>query len=521
MLYQLKNINCRDKSAFFSQLIECLAPPSCERSLNPTFGLDKQVLNQFYNLLNGRELTVIVESEYIDGNYLDDYAFYYSKCFEPYGRYCKRVHFFLSEYTQEEFDELFFSDEGFTELGACYAGYVVARPIPEAFIGKTCLNIRLLLPESLSVFPTLQTIEVNLWGRKLDFMSLPFQEQDGVVSACATCSLWSSFHATGKLFHHRILSPYYITKNATATNPLHTRNFPNKGLTLTHLAHAIKSVGIDFFQAPCSELPIEKYLGKISGYMCLGIPVLLFGKVINSNGNDIGFHVVSVVGVKYLPEGESGITLEKDLGNFNLAQRYVESLFVHDDQLGPFTEYKLKRGKKTRFFSPSRATSLEFHCPNGQMFVVQHLVFPIYHKIRISYSQIFDFVCKMNDEIYSLKLLKGSKSFSFSWDINLTNSSNYKSNVLEREDLSIEQKRAVLIKNLPKYLWVANGSNVYHDDDEFEVVFDATGIHHDTNVCFVLPTPTALSIKDIYYADDALLFNNLPHKVQTVITKIL
>ena len=38
--------------------------------------------------------TIIVENYYVDGDYLDDYSNYYAKCFYPYKRICKRLHFF-------------------------------------------------------------------------------------------------------------------------------------------------------------------------------------------------------------------------------------------------------------------------------------------------------------------------------------------------------------------------------------------------------------------------------------------
>ncbi len=38
--------------------------------------------------------TILVESPYIDHDYLDDFSAYYVKCFHPYKRFGTRLHFF-------------------------------------------------------------------------------------------------------------------------------------------------------------------------------------------------------------------------------------------------------------------------------------------------------------------------------------------------------------------------------------------------------------------------------------------
>ncbi|MGA2356720.1 MAG: hypothetical protein ABSG02_19675, partial [Terriglobales bacterium] len=47
--------------------------------------------------------TIVVEEEYVDGDYLDDYASFYVKCFEDYPKRCKRLHFFAVETSSAQF----------------------------------------------------------------------------------------------------------------------------------------------------------------------------------------------------------------------------------------------------------------------------------------------------------------------------------------------------------------------------------------------------------------------------------
>ena len=43
--------------------------------------------------------TIVVENDYIDRDYLDDYAAYYARCFRRYNRHCRRLHFFRTAVT--------------------------------------------------------------------------------------------------------------------------------------------------------------------------------------------------------------------------------------------------------------------------------------------------------------------------------------------------------------------------------------------------------------------------------------
>src|SRR2546430_85495 len=45
--------------------------------------------------------TIAVENNYTDGDYLEDFASYYVRCYAPYERCCKRLHFFAEDLTDE------------------------------------------------------------------------------------------------------------------------------------------------------------------------------------------------------------------------------------------------------------------------------------------------------------------------------------------------------------------------------------------------------------------------------------
>ena len=144
--------------------------------------------------------TILIEENYIDHDFLEDYAGYYVRCFHKYERTCTRLHFF---------DQLFTSRQlKYTILGKCrtltskilqksYLGFVVVKKLPQTIIGRTCLKTY-ESDNGRRVFPIIRNYPVGLFGQHLDVKStLAFQEQDRAAAACATSALWTVFHGTG------------------------------------------------------------------------------------------------------------------------------------------------------------------------------------------------------------------------------------------------------------------------------------------------------------------------------------
>ncbi len=173
-----------------------------------------------------RATTILVENQYVDHDYLEDFARYYVKCFHKYPGVCTRVHFFTSSFDDEHIISLLTGTNGplsCDDLRQHYLGFLVVKPIPETFIGRTCL--RTYPPDGgRRHYPTKRKYSVHLFGLTLNVDSIAFQEQDKVVAACATSALWSAFQATGMLFHHSIPSPVEITQASTVAQDIEARD---------------------------------------------------------------------------------------------------------------------------------------------------------------------------------------------------------------------------------------------------------------------------------------------------------
>ncbi len=87
--------------------------------------------------------TLVVESPYTDADYLDGFTAYYAKCFANFQRSCKRLHVFRGSRALDiatKINSGTLSREEPDGLREDYLGFIVARPLPQAIIGRTALK---------------------------------------------------------------------------------------------------------------------------------------------------------------------------------------------------------------------------------------------------------------------------------------------------------------------------------------------------------------------------------------------
>jgi hypothetical protein len=215
--------------------------------------------------------TIVVEYDYTDGDYLDDFAAYYVKCFATYERRCKRLHFFSIELNRSRLNRLI-KVAAFTKreklIRKAYLGFVIARPLPDAIVGRSVLAT---YPDDggRRNYSCTKEYHANLFGNELPVQSLAFQEQDTVLAACATVSLWCCFHKTAELFGTPSPSPAAITRAATHFIH-HARPIPSHGLAVLQICNAIEHVGLE-----PEVIHVKKNVPLISliyGYLKMGLP---------------------------------------------------------------------------------------------------------------------------------------------------------------------------------------------------------------------------------------------------------
>ena len=437
--------------------------------------------------------TILIEEDYIDRDYLEDFSYYYVKSFKSYKRFCVRLHFFTLEISDGDFNGFLGGIDNCLSLKSLqdnYLGFVVLKPLPQTFIGRTCLKT--YPSENIRYYPFIRAYDVNLFGIRLSVNSIAFQEQDSIVAACASSAIWSAFQATGMLFQHSIPSPVEITKGALKYFPYANRHFPNKGLTAEQMAHAIRNVGLEPFLINASEKANVKAI--IYAYLKAKIPLVLGLNLINvnldANGYVFGKHAVTITGFLM------GDDLEKyNNDEFYLTSSRIRKVYAHDDQVGPFA--------RMEFNEINNRLSTSWTDQNGLMGNVvaepEILIIPIYRKIRIPYNVILSIISDLN---ILIRLIDEKLNIGFSnieWDIFLSNSNDFKTEIFESDKLDEKQKIEILNTPFPKYVWRAVA---IYGSDKFELLFDSTDLEQGDiflkSISYSGELPNLLKVLAIY-----------------------
>jgi hypothetical protein len=423
--------------------------------------------------------TIIIEKEYIDHDFLEDFAAYYVKCFKQYKKTCARLHFFNTKFTKKDFKNLLSGQESTineTNLNSGYLGFIVVKPLPETVIGRTCLKTYEVDGNGRN-YPIKRLYTANLFGIELQVNSIAFQEQDSVVAACATSALWSVFQVSGILYQHPILSPVELTKAACDSLPLESRSLPNKGLTLPQMAHAIQSVNLEPLLINASDEKILK--STIHAYLKGGVPLILTVLLVDTSyspGILIAKHAIAVTG--YNIDEKSAPCTKHD---FLLKALRINKIYAHDDQIGPFSRIILDKkkikinGNEYEHISMATSWKGENNEIGSIRAVAENLLIPVYHKIRIPLSDIQTAIMHFDDFI---KELQAANIFPFKqqleWDIYLTQINKFKKDIYEELSINEELKHEILTEGMPKFLWRAEAT--CDGEAVLDLIFDATDI---------------------------------------------
>ena len=441
--------------------------------------------------------SILVEPNYVDHDFLEDFAEYYVKCFYPYQRICTRLHFFKTAFKTEDVVALLVSGQGplsIEVIQESYLGFLIVKPIPQTFIGRTCLTC---YPSEggRRYYPATRLYEAHLFGMTLRVNSLAFQEQDTVVAACATNALWSAFQATGKLFHHYIPSPVEITKAASVTYDVDTRTLPSSGLTPVQMAQSIRSVSLE---PHLINVYREEHVlkGNVYAYVKGQIPLLLSVRLHDRHPSAAGsveqalaepdsadespdsadeslpdedkegIHSVAVTGFSL------GLTDPQPLVSTGLLLRAsrIDKLYVHDDQIGPFARMEFENGDLTTSWRSETTGTI-----GDTLATPLDLLVPLYHKIRIPFDLVHDAIGAFDEFIEALREESFlSYSSRVEWDIYLVLGSKFKEVLLGDASLTAEQRDRWLFCPLPRFVWRATA--LKDASAVLDLLFDATDV---------------------------------------------
>lgn len=294
--------------------------------------LTKRQVGYIFNYLNRLDAkTVLLEFQYVDKDFLEDFSRYYAKRYGNDGHKCARMHFFACPLDHGMVFEILAggprADELVKTLQANYLGFMVIKPLPKTFIGKTCLKV--MEDESTAAKRKRRLsrkYKVDLFGISLSVESLAFQEQDKVIAACATTAIWSALHA---LQWHSIRSVHScseITMNALNDRSGSSNSFPNTELNTEQMLRSIDAEGLRHHQENLRGTDEKRFFETVVSHIDSQLPLIFIGDVYSLSGpgkkrpTREGNHAICIVGYK---------------------QDHEKILYIHDDRLGPYVRAKL------------------------------------------------------------------------------------------------------------------------------------------------------------------------------------
>jgi len=423
--------------------------------------------------------SILLEMDYIDRDYLEDYSRYYVGCFQRYGERCARLHFFSGDLSHEKIKKaLSCSGEELSELKVemkdGYLGFMVVKPIPKAFIGKTCLKIYNSIREDHDKKILSKIYEVNLFGIELQVETIAFQEQDKIVSACATTAIWSLLHAQ-ESWGNVVPSSSEITLSAINHIENSVNSFPNSGLTNKQIFRALDIYGLRNHKVKLDdEFNPEVFESLVKSYVDSEMPILLGGDIYTRskmNGIDygdwvkVGSHAVTILGYHQ----------DQDL-----------QIYVHDDQFGPFAKARMSSEK---IKGVARQAILLRHKHNKdwseseQLILPTAMIIPTQPKIRIPFDIIRN-TCEIISDNINVMFESGLLSEKSVFNIRLMSLKEFRAKVIG--GVGYENKYSVLTRNLARYIWVADFFEGQSDEVLFTIAFDATDIPNGKSILEVV-----------------------------------
>lgn len=285
--------------------------------------------------------TAVFEEDYVDEDYQDEFAAFYSRTFKRYPHRCTRIHFFADSIPQR-------TQTGFHQYKKSYLGFLILRPTDLQRVGRTIIKSPIQSQDGQ--FITCQAeFCAHIYGDEFNLRAMPFIQQDTQVGACAQASLWMLARYMSQRFNCREFLPSEINNLAKANMAL-GRSLPaESGLTAIQILDALQGMGFPAVMYtrdnidPCSphiegaftiqgktekkkkaelELRRTAKLADIAyRYVESGLPVIL----------GTADHAIVAIGHSYDHAAMSA----------TVAIQRIPSFFINNDANGPYQEMPL------------------------------------------------------------------------------------------------------------------------------------------------------------------------------------
>lgn len=396
----------------------------------------------------------IIENYYIDKDYLIDYSNFYARSFDVDDKHTKRVHFFSDDISSDRLKEIMnkFEPNEYDSFKNAYLGFLVLRPIKDKlgryYIGRTLLKTYPEKDGDERRYYLFQEYPVSLFGVSLSVKTLPFIAQDSAVGGCATSACWVALHPLHTLFGVQKCAPSELTE-LSITFPNIGRNYPSTGLTIFQMKSQFNALGLEteiinvLNRKMCKLYTINDDIvaDAVKAFNNLGLPVIAVLQLLKNGKED--YHAVVIAGYRHKYDK-------------------VTELYVHDDQIGPF--HKIFPDGNFSKWKNDWINIFQYDSVN-----VYKLIIPIYSKLRLKFSYIYEIYLKIKRDI---EFINSSYNRCVTVELLLISLNTYKNYIL---NYNIPDKLNVLQRPLPRFLWLIRSKE--KDQLINDLVYDGTAVY--------------------------------------------
>lgn len=504
-------------------------------------------LNLFCRETDHLARTIVVETNYVDRDFMREYSGFHSTNYINIPKKTTRLHFFCTDFTQAKFESWLVATEkqhrsrNLQLLQSKYLGFCVIRPLIKGYVGRTCLRTyptekhgsrrgesisqRTKALSEQRYYPVVTTYSVDLFGLPLTVESVAFQEQDGVVGTCATVALYSLLSGCRRRFDILSPSPLEITKLANRLSygvsdfmayGSIVKSLPSTGLSIEQMVHVMTENGLAPITYSTGNTVTHRgfALAMLYAYLSAGLPVLVFAKLVDSKSktqacvNDSTHaHAFVITGFSLAPQPVPSVYSHDTQGACMLGHQ-INKVYVHDDQIGPFAKFRtvclpdnsylafypdaisiLSEDGGVESISPYGEDIDDTDDKNQKLAVPVSLLIPVGEKLRLSFQQVMQLTNVLDGLVISIAELFRAYSGKYTWNVRLSYVDQFKKDIActSSRDLSNAFKMQILKWPLPRMLWRITAIEKKSNNAMFEVLVDGTSSHISIGIISIFP----------------------------------
>lgn len=390
------------------------------------------------------DISIILEDNYIDKVYRDEYYTYFSTKLHPCSRECVKLSFIGIPVDKG----MLLNAGDLDKIKSAYLGFMVLRPIFPGIVGRTAMSPKALKFPFSDIKICKASIKNSIIGQDVSVRAFPHSSQDSEFMTCAETTIWTLMEYFGSKYpEYTPVLPSRIHK--ILDRKAYQRHIPSEGLLYTDISYVLQSNSFGCKVYSQNTYGDEVFKRIFATYIESGVPlgVAVTGE---HKGKHIG-HAVVCIGRKNICRDKidslPSRTFTGKVVKYKVWNDCIDEFVFNDDNNPCYQIADLK--------SPT---------PQYDNSAVSDIIVPLYHKIYFDAPRALNFAEQICDLLFSPVLPDGCVLRVF-----LASSHSFRNHIAEDPLLGREYKEVMLdYVKLPKFVWVAEIS--CHDDFIAEIV---------------------------------------------------